>query len=179
MAVITANVGIAPPDFNTPVGQVRLLLGDTDPTDVGVNDDNARGVYQWYSDAELLGLLTLYAQNVKRVAVRCLRMIAGSQSMLLKKWTSADLAVDGPAITTALLQAANEIEASDNFDEMANITAGLIPTGGVSWEAFQAKHSDGFIFNPLRTGRGAGYYGEFVELGPYEGVDSDGLYGLG
>jgi hypothetical protein len=54
---MAANQGVAPPDFTTAVGQVRLLIGDTDPV---VDEGALVGTYVFYSDAEIAGLLALY-----------------------------------------------------------------------------------------------------------------------
>lgn len=101
-----ANAGVAPPDYTTNVGLVRLYLGDTDPTGVA----SGEGTYLWYSDVELGAFLGQYGDNPRRVAIRILRNIAINQSLLLKKWTSQDLEVDGAAITEALLKAAKDLE---------------------------------------------------------------------
>ena len=41
-----ANTGVAPPNFTTDVGKVRVLLGDTDPTNVAAGS----GTYMYFSD---------------------------------------------------------------------------------------------------------------------------------
>lgn len=110
---MTKNSGIAPPDLESPVGLIRLELGDTDPTDV--DPATGLGTYLWYSDAELEAMLRLYGDNPRAVAVRILRNIAVSTALKLKKWSSADLSVDGAAITESLLKAAAALE-----DSMAN-----------------------------------------------------------
>lgn len=109
---MTANQGVAPPAFDTAVGQVRLLIGDTDPQNVS----GGFGTYAFYSDAELTALLTLHGSDARRCAVACLRAIAITPALKLKKWSSADLMVDGPAITNSLLAAARAIESGINAD---------------------------------------------------------------
>lgn len=108
------NRGIAPIDPTSPVGQVRLLLGDTDATNLA----NDQGEYLYYSDTEITGLLAMYGDNPKRTAARALRTIAASQTLLLKKFTSADVAVDMPAAAKELrlLADALEKEANDGDD---------------------------------------------------------------
>lgn len=96
-----ANKGINPPDLLTTVGQIRVLVGDTDP--VPFNPVQAGfGQYAWYSDDELASLLLLFGDSPKRVAIWVLSQVSISMSLKLKKWTSDDLSVDGPAITAAL-----------------------------------------------------------------------------
>lgn len=107
------NEGITPPDFSGAVGQIRLLLGDTDA--VPLNPAVAgMGEYVWFSDAELEAVATIYDGNVRRAAARLLLTIAGSQALLLKKWTTDDLMVDGAAIAEALRkQAATLMDEAD------------------------------------------------------------------
>lgn len=113
-----ANEGVTPPDFTTLEGNVRNLVGDTDskpltPPVAGL------GEYAWYSDAELAALGKLMDDNPKRVAVWVLSQVAISQALLLKKWTTDDLAVDGPAITAAIertiARLSKEIEAGEGY----------------------------------------------------------------
>lgn len=105
-----ANRGTAPVDYTSAVGQVRLLIGDTDPANV----ENGTGDYVFWSDDEIAALIVMFEGNPKRAAVQMLRTIALTPSLKLKKWTSADLMVDGPAITEQLLDAALALENSLN-----------------------------------------------------------------
>jgi 2-polyprenyl-6-methoxyphenol hydroxylase-like FAD-dependent oxidoreductase len=114
-----ANDGIAPPDFTTSVGQVRVLLGDTDPTDVA----GGFGTYMFFSDDELTALLDMYDDNPKLTAARCMETIAGSQALLLKAWSSDDLTVNGDRIAKELRELAKQLrseaianESSDSFN---------------------------------------------------------------
>ena len=110
------NVGVNPPDFNTVAGQVRLLVGDTTPADLETPTPG-QGQYAWYSDTELEALGDQFAGNPKRVAIWVLSQVSISQALLLKKWTSEDLQVDGPAITrgieATLKRLAAEIDKED------------------------------------------------------------------
>lgn len=104
------NEGIAPPNFATTVGQFRALLGDTDAININLGE----GEYVWFSDAEVSAFLAMYADNPKLAAARALMTIAGSQALLLKKWSADDLHVDGAAIAEALRK-----QAKDLRDEVA------------------------------------------------------------
>lgn len=84
---------------------MRLLLGDTDATGVA----EGQGEFLFYSDTEIEGLLALFG-DPKRAAAHALRTIAASQTLLLKKYTSADLAVDGPALSKELRLLAADLE---------------------------------------------------------------------
>jgi hypothetical protein len=114
-----ANSGVAPVDLTSNVGRVRVLLGDTDPTNVS----GGLGDYLYFSDDELDAVLGLYDNNPKLAAARCLETIAASQALLLKSWTSDDLSVRGDAIAESLRKIAQQLraevisgESSDAFE---------------------------------------------------------------
>jgi len=127
----TANLGAYPVDVKTPVGLVRLLIGDTDTAViVKANDGSDRGQFAWYSDDEIAALVEVNG-GPKPTAVYILRLIAVNQAMLLKKFTSSDLAVDGPGISDTLLKAADAIEKAHNGAEAATAASffTITPTG--------------------------------------------------
>lgn len=95
------NVGVNPPDFTTLAGKVRVLVGDTTPAPLETPEIGL-GQYAWYSDAELEALGDLNGGNPKRVAIWVLSQVSISMALLLKKWDSEDLKVDGPAITRGI-----------------------------------------------------------------------------
>lgn len=97
-----ANEGVYPPNYETLAGQVRVLVGDTDPKNITGTAPDEVGEYAWYSDTELEALGSLNRSSPKRTAIWVLSQVAISQAMLLKKWTSEDLAVDGPAIAKGI-----------------------------------------------------------------------------
>lgn len=129
-----ANAGVAPTDLTSNVGLVRLFVGDTDPTSVS----GGMGEYLWYSDAEVTAFLGQYGDDPRRVAIRILRNVAISQSLILKKWTSADLSVDGPAITEQLLKAAKDLE-DEAAAELVNGTADIFDIVQVGGPARTAR----------------------------------------
>jgi hypothetical protein len=108
-----ANDGVAPPDYTTDVGKVRVLLGDTDPTDVS----SGEGTYMYFSDDEIAAFLTMYGDNVKLAAARCLETIASSQALLLKSWSSDDLTVNGDRIAESLRKLAAQLREEALQDE--------------------------------------------------------------
>ena len=108
-----ANLGAAPPDYDTEVGQVRALLGDTDPTDVSVGV----GTYMYFGDDEINAFLTMYGHNVKLAAARCLETISMSQALMLKSWSSDDLSVHGDRITESLRKLAAQLREEAIADE--------------------------------------------------------------
>ena len=108
-----ANTGVAPPDYTTDVGKVRALLGDTDPTNVAAGE----GTYMYFSDDEIGAFLTMYGDNEKLAAARCLETIAGSQALLLKSWSSDDLTVNGDRIAESLRKIAAQLREEALQDE--------------------------------------------------------------
>lgn len=123
-----ANKGIYPPDFDTEVGKVRLLIQDVDADNV--NENEGTGEYLWQSDAEIEALLKIKGSG-ERAAIFILRQVAMSPAMQLKKWSSADLSVDGPSITRALRDVINDIEKSLSDGEAVDLSAfaRLVPVG--------------------------------------------------
>lgn len=114
-----ANLGVAPVDLGSNIGRVRVLLGDTDPTNVS----NNVGEYLFFSDQELEAILGMYSDSPQLAAARCLDTIAGSQALLLKSWSSDDLTVNGDRIAKELRETAKQLraeavasEASEAFD---------------------------------------------------------------
>jgi hypothetical protein len=117
-----ANSGVAPVNLGSNVGLVRVLLGDTDPTNVV----GTIGEYLYFSDAEVESLLGMYEDNPKLAAARALEAIAGSQALLLKSWSTDDLNVRGDQIAKELRDIAKQLRsealASDSsslFDVVA------------------------------------------------------------
>lgn len=119
----TANTGIAPVDLTSTVGQVRLLLGDTDPTGV----HGGSGTYLYFSDAEITAILGLYDNKPKLAAARALETIAGSQALLLKSWSTDDLSVRGDVIAKELRELAKQLRAEAVGEDSSEFVA-LIQT---------------------------------------------------
>lgn len=117
---MAVNQGASPINTATLAGRVRLLVGDTDATAL-VPAIPGQGEYAWYSDAELEALGTLNDNNPKRVAVWVLSMVAINQALLLRKWTSEDLQIDGPAIAVGIektiARLSKEIELEHDKDD--------------------------------------------------------------
>lgn len=99
------NTGLYPVDFSTAVGQVRLLIGDTDPLAIVDGD----GEYRYFGDAEISGFLTLCGEEPRLAAARALETIAASQALLLKSWSTDDLTVRGDAIAESLRKLAKQL----------------------------------------------------------------------
>ncbi len=124
------NDGAYPPDFSTSIGRVRLLTSDTEPRTIVGDPPDVTQEYVWMGDTEITALIDLTG-SPERAALRILRLVAMTPAMQYKKWSSADLSVDGAAITRALRDLINDIEAeidkADGTD--ASEFAALVPTG--------------------------------------------------
>lgn len=111
-----ANNGLYPADFDSAVGQVRLLIGDTDP----LTHSGAQGNYRYFSDAEIEGYLLLCGDEPRLAAARAFETIAASQALLLKSWSADDLSVRGDAIAESLRKLAkqlrDEVAAADSSE---------------------------------------------------------------
>lgn len=112
------NTGIAPPDYNTLAGQVRVLIGDTDPTPLDP-PVTGMGEYMWYSDVEIAALGALMDDSPIRTAIWVLSQVAVSEALIIKKWKTDDLQVDGPAAAAAIekiiARLSAQLEAEDGF----------------------------------------------------------------
>lgn len=105
-----ANTDIFPPDYETPVGKVRVLIGDTvqrtDP------DNLTAGPEYLFSDAELSGLVALDGGNHYYAAAHALEVLATNEALVSKKIrTEAGLQTDGPAVANALGETAKRLRA--------------------------------------------------------------------
>lgn len=107
------NSGVVPVNPETNVGKVRILLGDTQP-------DPTTGGYLYFSDTELSALLDMYDDNPKLVAARCMETIAASEVLLLKSWSSDDLAVRGDQIAESLRKIAQQLRDEAIMEESSN-----------------------------------------------------------
>jgi hypothetical protein len=164
------NVGNFPPDYTVPLGQVRALIGDFEAVPL-VPNIPGQGDYLWFGDDALQGILNVYLDNPRRAAAQALRTIASSQSLLLKKFSTDDLSVDGPAISEALRKLAIEldkqaadIDALVDIFELADIgtAAKFVPEGMPSettWIVGRASYYPFVTFNPF------GLYGGYEQDG--------------
>jgi hypothetical protein len=75
------------------------------------------GTYMYFSDDEIAAFLTMYGENVKLAAARCLETIASSQALLLKSWSSDDLVVNGDRIAESLRKLAAQLREEALQDE--------------------------------------------------------------
>lgn len=94
-------------DYETPSGQVRLLI----------NDDNETQLV--FSAAAITGFLFLEGENVKRAAAQALDVIADDEALTSKYIRTQDLATDGPKVADSLRKRAASLrEQAVSEDEL-------------------------------------------------------------
>lgn len=81
--------GIYPPDFTTDLGKFRLLLGDTNATNVNMGE----GDYLYFSDAEIDGYLLLNT-SIYRAAGLALNALAAQAANEAESIKDYDLQID-------------------------------------------------------------------------------------
>lgn len=112
---------VTPPDYTTAIGQVRLLIPDTEQ----LGDTPA----YIFSDAQVQAFVSLYSSNVKRAAAQAKLVLATSEALISKVIKTADYSTDGAKLgaelraQAAALQAeADKDEAEDSYEEIALVS---------------------------------------------------------
>lgn len=102
-----ATNGIAPPDYSSDVGLVRLLIPDTavDGADEFL-----------FSDDQIEAFLGLFSGNIKRAAAQAKDVIASDTVMLLKVVRTDDLQVDGAKAAAELREQAASLRKQADKD---------------------------------------------------------------
>jgi hypothetical protein len=105
-----------PPDYATAIGQVRLLIPDTeqllDPS--GAYD---HGEYI-FSDPQIQAFLTLYSNNVKRAAAQAKLVLATSEALINKVIRTADYNTDGAKLGAELREQSKQLQAEADKDDL-------------------------------------------------------------
>lgn len=94
-------------EYNDPVQQVRLIIGDTNTDDPDFDDDQIRG------------FLSISRNSVLRAAADALDAIATNEALLSKKLSTQDRSSDGPAVADALRAHATALRARAKEEEDA------------------------------------------------------------
>lgn len=95
--------GEFPPNYAAGVGQVRLLIPDSDTFDGTVDTDYL------FSDDQITALLSLYSDSVRRSAAAAIDIIANDQVLLYKVVRTDDLSVNGAEVADALRKRAQSL----------------------------------------------------------------------
>jgi hypothetical protein len=107
-----------PVDLSTPVGQVRLLINDTN------TDDPV------FSDAEITAFLTMEGDVVKLAAAQALDTIADDEALTSKVIATQDVRTDGAKLADALRKRAEalreQVYGDDDYFDLIDL-GGQVP----------------------------------------------------
>lgn len=116
-----------PPDYATAVGQVRLLIPDTEQ----IGDTPA----YLFSDPQIQAFLALYGSNVKRAAAQAKLVLATSEALINKVIKTYDFQTDGAKLGAELRAQAAELRAEADRDELDDSSDTFLIAGmDVKWD---------------------------------------------
>lgn len=124
---------IYPPDYTTVVGQIRLLIPDTEQLD-NPQDPEAAADYI-FNDDQLQALGAMYADNVKRAAAQAKLILATSEALINKVIKTFDLSTDGAKLGAELRAQAAELRAEADHDDLYEATDSFQVVGNTTgWD---------------------------------------------
>ena len=107
-----------PPDYATAVGQVRLLIPDTEQLlDPSGTYDHGEYIF---SDPQIQALLSLYSNNVKRAAAQAKLVLATSEALINKVIRTADYNTDGAKLGAELREQSKQLQAEADKDDLVD-----------------------------------------------------------
>lgn len=106
---------VTPPDYSTAIGQVRLLIPDTEQLE-NLADPSASAAYL-FNDSQIQAFLSLYANSVKRAAAQAKLVLATSESLINKVIRTADYTTDGAKLGAELRAQAADLRAEADKDD--------------------------------------------------------------
>jgi hypothetical protein len=107
-----------PPDYASVVGQIRLLIPDTEQLE-NLADPTASASYI-FNDAQIQAFATLYADNVKRAAAQAKLVLATSEALIAKVIRTADYTTDGAKLGAELRAQAKQLQDEADKDDLAD-----------------------------------------------------------
>ncbi len=118
---------VTPPDYSTAIGQVRLLIPDTEQ----LGDTPA----YLFSDPQIQAFLSLYTNNVKRAAAQAKSVLATSEALINKVIKTYDFQTDGAKLGTELRAQAAELRAEADKDDLEEASdTFLVANQAVKWD---------------------------------------------
>jgi hypothetical protein len=105
-----------PPNYSTAIGQVRLLIPDTEQLE-NTADPSAADAYI-FNDSQIQAFLTLYSNNVKRAAAQAKLVLATSEALINKVISTYDFKTDGAKLGAELRAQAKQLQEEADKDEM-------------------------------------------------------------
>lgn len=109
---------IYPPDYATAVGQVRLLIPDTEQLE-NTSNPEAEDAYI-FDDHQIQAFLSLYSDNVKRAAAQAKLVLATSESLINKVIRTADYTTDGAKLGAELRAQAKQLQEEADRDDLVD-----------------------------------------------------------
>ena len=114
-----------PVAFDTNVGRVRLLIPDieerSDPRDLRLPPSYL------FTDEQIQAFLDINNGNVKRAAADAVRVIATTQSLLLKVLSTDDKSTDGAKLGAELRAQAKRLTDEADADDKRDISFDIAP----------------------------------------------------
>ena len=107
---------ITPPDYFTQIGQVRLLIPDTEQLENP--KDPSEDPQYIFSDAQIQAFLALYNSNIKRAAAAAKLALATSEALISKVIKTYDFATDGAKLGAELRAQAKQLQDEAREDDM-------------------------------------------------------------
>jgi hypothetical protein len=105
-----------PPDYATAIGQVRLLIPDTEQLlDPSGTYDHGEYIF---SDPQIQAFLSLYSNNVKRAAAQAKLVLATSEALINKVIRTADYNTDGAKLGAELREQSKQLQAEADRDDL-------------------------------------------------------------
>jgi hypothetical protein len=105
-----------PPDYATAIGQVRLLIPDTEQLlDPSGTYDHGEYIF---SDPQIQAFLSLYSNNVKRAAAQAKLVLATSEALINKVIRTADYNTDGAKLGAELREQSKQLQAEADKDDL-------------------------------------------------------------
>jgi uncharacterized protein YpbB len=122
---------VTPPDYSTQIGQVRLLIPDTDQ--LANPADPSQAASYIFDDSQIQAFVTMYVGSIKRAAAQAKLVLATSESLINKVITTYDLKTDGAKLGAEIREQAKLLreeaiedeqeDANDTFTVVGNTTA--------------------------------------------------------
>lgn len=109
---------IYPPDYASVIGQIRLLVPDTEQLE-NLADPTAEPAYL-FDDHQMQAFATLYSNNVKRAAAQAKLVLATSEALINKVIRTTDYTTDGAKLGAELRAQAKQLQDEADKDDLAD-----------------------------------------------------------
>lgn len=107
---------VTPPDYSTAIGQVRLLIPDTEQL-IDPANPSAASAYL-FNDSQIQAFVTMYGGIVKRAAAQAKLVLATSEALINKVIKTSDYSTDGAKLGAELRAQAVELRAEADKDDL-------------------------------------------------------------